>query len=109
MAGVPAKDGKGIGVTVIDSGSIGAAGLAPEACFFEEAYPGVSGCYEVYAGDDAFDGWKDEQGVDDGTKSGQIDLFFTGSIKAIDADGAGFGKVLGGKVHLDGRVYFEEE
>ena len=71
--------------------------------------PGVTGYYEVNPGDDAADGPVAEQGADDGAEGDSILMIVGGSIKTVDTDGPGLGKIIGGEVHLDRRVDFEQE
>ena len=96
-------------MAIIDRGLIGAFSEAPEAGFFQQQRPGVAWRYEVDAGDDAADGAVVEQSADDGPKGDTVHLIIGSGIEAIDADRPGLGNKIGGEVHLDGWVNFEQE
>jgi len=108
-AGVAADDEKGVGIAVVDRRFIRGFGESPEAGFFQELCPGVAGCYKVDPGDDVADGPVSEQGADDGPQGSAIEVIVGGGVKTIDTDSPGLGQVIGGEVHLDGRVHFEQE
>jgi len=99
----------GIGVAVENGGFVGAFGQAPEAGFFQQGHAGIVGRDEADARDDALDGLIAEQAVDAGAQRGKVHLIIIGSIEAVDADGTGQGEIVGGEIHLNGRMDLHQE
>jgi len=108
-AGFSAELGKGIGVAEEDGGPVGALGVTAESGFFQHVDPGITGADEVDPCHDAFGVGIMEQGIDADPEGWQVHVFVAGGIEAIDADSPRLGKKVGGEIHLNGGMDFQQE
>lgn len=93
----------------VDSGSAGGGGQGDKTRFFQHADFWVVIRCLAQGGKDTPDGGFGEEGGDAGAESGVVDSLVTGPGETIDANGARVGEIIGGQVHLDRGMDFQQE